>query len=155
VITKQPAGVTANAGSAVRLTTTVSGTPPFGYQWHRNGVAIPSATQPVLKFTATHSVAGAYSLAVSNIFGAASSSSAVVKVQNLPGLWVEDGDAGDTLATAQAAIGSGLLNEIHGSIPDGWDHDLYKIVVTNYASFSATVTVVPTNKSMFYRLAHP
>jgi hypothetical protein len=63
-----------------------------------------------------------------------------VKVNNLPGTWVEEGDAGDTLASGQAVIGSGPLTQINGTIPDGWDHDLYKIAVTDYTKFSAQVT---------------
>jgi len=74
------------------------------------------------------------------MFGSALSSAAVVKVGNPVGGWLEDVDAGDTLANAQITAGSGGLSRIDGSLPDGGDGDLYKIVVTNFAGFSAIVT---------------
>jgi hypothetical protein len=44
------------------------------------------------------------------------------------------------MATAQVTVGSGSLTNIQGTIPDGWDNEVYKLRVTDYAHFSATVT---------------
>lgn len=146
-IARQPTGSTVNVGAMVTLSALVTGSPPFAYGWYRNGMVLPGANQPVLKFTADHSSAGTYRLSASNLFGATLSDQATVKVQNPAGLWIEEGDAGDTLTTAQVVVGSGPLNQIQGTIPDGWDHDLYKIMVTNYASFSARVTAPENGNS--------
>jgi hypothetical protein len=100
VFAQQPKNATVAAGAAVALTALVDGAPPLAYQWYKNGTALPGATQPVLKFNAAYSSSGTYRLGVSNVFALASSSDAVVKVQNPQGVWIEDGDAGDTLTNA-------------------------------------------------------
>lgn len=140
VVLKEPAAATVVAGSNLTLSASVAGSPPLAYQWYKDGAAVVGATQPVLSFTAVHSSSGTYRLGISNIFGSVSSGNALVNVQNQPGMWVEEGDAGDTLTNAQTTVGSGSLTQISGTIPDGWDHDLYKISVTNFSKFSATVT---------------
>ena len=49
--------------------------------------------------------------------------------------WHEDGDAGETRATAQRVVGLGPLTEISGSTNDA---DMFKICVTGNQTFSAT-----------------
>ena len=51
--------------------------------------------------------------------------------------FVETGDAGQLPGTAKPAIGTGVLETISGSLASQ-DIDLYKIVITDPASFSAT-----------------
>jgi len=43
-ITTQPADQTVNAGQRARVSVTATGTPPFRYQWTKNGVNITGAT---------------------------------------------------------------------------------------------------------------
>ena len=53
-----------------------AGTPPFSYQWRRNGVDIPGATGAVLHIAAASALdAGQYAVEARNAAGAASSSS--------------------------------------------------------------------------------
>jgi hypothetical protein len=56
--------------------------------------------------------------------------------------WVEVGDAGSTIAGAQAVTGTGTLASISGALAGGTsftDVDLYLISITNPSAFSATL----------------
>lgn len=53
--------------------------------------------------------------------------------------WNEQGDAGETLSTAQACEGSGSLTAIHGN-HDFDDCDMYAIDIVDAANFRATVS---------------
>ena len=139
-VTVQPLDQTVTAGANVRLRSSVVGSPPLAYQWYKDDAPIAGALQPVYSLTALRTSAGTYRLGVSNVFGSTWSSNAVLHVQTEPGVWLEEGDAGDTSATAQVTVGSGSLTNIQGTIPDGWDNEVYQIRVTDYAHFSATVT---------------
>lgn len=138
-VTQQPLGATVTSGSYVTLRSSAVGAPPLSYQWYKDGAAIAGAMQPIYAFRAIRTSGGAYRLGVSNVFGVASSSNAVLNVQTIPGVWIEEGDSGDTLPIAQVTVGSGSLTNIQGTIPDGWDNDIYKIRVTDFAHFSAKV----------------
>ncbi len=56
---------------------------------------------------------------------------------------IELGDAGQLPATAQPTVGVGSLDEITGAIPAGTDADIFRINITNPATFSATTAVNP------------
>jgi hypothetical protein len=76
-----PANVTASAGAAVALTSTVIGMPPLSYQWQLNGVNVPGATAKSLSLQNVEpGNAGQYRIVVSNSYGSATSSPAVVTV---------------------------------------------------------------------------
>lgn len=53
--------------------------------------------------------------------------------------WAESGDAGDLLATAQIPVGPDPLDSISGTIFTSVDKDMYRIKITDPATFSATV----------------
>jgi MYXO-CTERM domain-containing protein len=54
------------------------------------------------------------------------------------GTWFEMGDAGQNgIGAAQIVWGTGNLNEINGIISDGNDVDVYQILITDFANFSA------------------
>jgi hypothetical protein len=64
-----------------------SGTPPFTYQWRKNGAVIPNATSESLYFNSlTYDDAGLYSVVVTNAAGSATSRSAslIVNAPTLP-----------------------------------------------------------------------
>ncbi len=68
-------------GGTVAFTATVSGTPPFTYQWRRNGTPIPGATGPGLTLSNVQTnQAGTYSLRVDNLSGFAISAGATLTV---------------------------------------------------------------------------
>ena len=62
-------------------------------------------------------------------------------------VWTETGDAGDALLTSQATVGGGSLTQISGTLPTDSDVDIYRITITNSATFTAwktgTVTTDP------------
>lgn len=65
VLTRTPAG-TVYVGETVTFSVTADGTPPFNYQWRKNGIAITGQTGPSLVFTsASLSNAGDYDVLVS------------------------------------------------------------------------------------------
>jgi hypothetical protein len=70
--------------------------------------------------------------------------------------WIEQVDAGETLAQAQVSIGNGPLNQIIGSLTTG-DTDLYQIQICDPASFSATTvggTYLDTQLFLFDATGH-
>lgn len=67
VITSQPQSQTNQAGSPVSFCVGVTGTPPFAYQWRRDGVTLGGATQSCLIFPSVRTNdAGAYSVVVNS-----------------------------------------------------------------------------------------
>ncbi|MBI5385135.1 MAG: immunoglobulin domain-containing protein [Verrucomicrobia bacterium] len=79
--TMQPQGAFVKEGDAVTLSTIVRGTLPMGLQWQREGTDVADATNAVLALPGTLlSQAGHYRLIATNIYGAATSAVAVVRV---------------------------------------------------------------------------
>jgi len=83
IITTSPTNVTVAAGQPASFTVTATGAPPLAFQWIRNGVDIPGATQSTYTLAAaTVSDNGAiFSVRVSNPFGSVTSGTAVLTVQ--------------------------------------------------------------------------
>jgi len=85
-ITRQPEGQTVESGSSVTLSVEASGTPPFAYEWHRDGGALSNATSACLVITNAQSEnQGTYTVVVWNCAGSVTSSNAAVTVYP-PGL---------------------------------------------------------------------
>jgi hypothetical protein len=75
VITHQPAGLTNLAGSQASFSIVSGGFPALNYQWLFNSALLANATGPALTITNIHlSQAGNYSVIVTNIAGAVTSS---------------------------------------------------------------------------------
>lgn len=73
-IKTQPTNQLGHVGGSVTFTGAVAGTLPFYYQWQKNSLPIPGANQPSLTITNVQQTdAGAYTLVVTNRFGAATS----------------------------------------------------------------------------------
>jgi hypothetical protein len=65
-----------------------------------------------------------------------------------PGVWCEQGvgDAGSLPATSEPTLGTGALNSIIGQIGDGTaGADMYSILITNPAAFSANFAAYAAN----------
>ena len=58
------------------------------------------------------------------------------------GIWTEVGDAGESTAGAQLTT-QGTLNIISGTLSDGYDVDMYRIRIDDFANFSATTVPGP------------
>ncbi|MDO8540711.1 MAG: immunoglobulin domain-containing protein [Opitutaceae bacterium] len=83
VITVQPQGRTASAGTSVTFSVTAAGTAPLAYQWRKDGVNIADATGATLSLPNVQAGdAGAYSVVVSNSVGSVMSSTATLVLEN-------------------------------------------------------------------------
>jgi hypothetical protein len=90
-VSAQPQSATVIAESAVTFSVTAAGATPITYQWQKNGAplndagGISGSTTATLSFSATAvSDAGSYSVAVTNAYGGATSSSAILTVVTTP-----------------------------------------------------------------------
>jgi len=82
-ITNEPAPFTQDAGGSVTFTVGASGTPAFGYQWYTNGVAVSGATSSSLTLASvtTNQNGTVFSVVVTNNYGTATSTGALLTVQ--------------------------------------------------------------------------
>lgn len=107
-ITAQPVSVTnATLGQSASFSVTVTGAPPFRYQWRLNGQNIPGATNAT--YSITNVVAGdggLYNVSVWNMVGATQSSNAVLK-PSVAGFTLSDSFAGAGLLEDFARLLSG------------------------------------------------
>lgn len=80
-ISAQPSGQSLLTGQPLQLSVSASGSSPLSYQWLKSGAVIAGATASSYSVASVNtSDAGAYSVVVSNAFGAVYSSSATVTV---------------------------------------------------------------------------
>ncbi len=80
-ITYQPYGATVYVGQAVSWRASADGSPPFEYQWRKDGTNLPRAASSYLSLTNVQlSDAGAYSYEVRNAEGSVVSSNAILTV---------------------------------------------------------------------------
>ncbi|NDB77477.1 MAG: hypothetical protein EB141_17855, partial [Verrucomicrobia bacterium] len=80
-ITTSPVSLSVNSGSLVTFSVVASGAGPFGYQWLRNGTALPGANNVSLSFNATNrAISGIFAAIVTNIYGSVTSSPARLRV---------------------------------------------------------------------------
>jgi len=121
----QPASISVEAGSVATFQVSVQHSGPVGYQWFRNGVAIPGANRATLTVPAvSFSDSGnTFSVTVSTADGTASatSSTATLLVKDVYGDWVE----GIALATGALAqhphtVGFSKSNDLFISIPPSY-----------------------------------
>ncbi len=85
VIITQPTDQFVTNGGSATLSVAATGTPLLRYQWRRNVVPVPGGTNSTLVLSnITASLAGTYSVIVSNAFGSVTSSNAIVAINRLP-----------------------------------------------------------------------
>lgn len=84
-ITAQPQNVSASEGASAQFSVTATGNAPLTYQWQLNGSSISGATAASLNLSNLRTTdAGDYSVVVTNAFGTATSSKAVLTVSAAP-----------------------------------------------------------------------
>jgi hypothetical protein len=116
-ITSQPKSQDAKIGESVVFNVIANGTPPFSYQWHKNGNAIPGATQSSYSLSNLRKSHFAdYSVVVSNSGGSTASDNAVLTqiIELIPTSIVMQPDSavaaiGENVSFEVSAIGSGTL----------------------------------------------
>jgi hypothetical protein len=116
VITQQPSPQSINLGSNAVFTVSASGTPPFTYQWRKNGGNLPGANGPILTIAPVSAAdGGRYSVSIDNGSGAVNSAGALLTVI-LPQQPVGDNFAdrtllvGDTGLIRSSSLGAGFEN---------------------------------------------
>jgi alpha-tubulin suppressor-like RCC1 family protein len=114
-IQTQPAGCTVPWGGEAAFSVVAAGYPPLAYQWYFNGTqGLAGATSPALQFAnAQPSQAGAYTVVVTNVFGAVTSSPAALVVVT-PGTVPVPTETALRLAMAS---GGRVLFSCDGTIP--------------------------------------
>ena len=81
VITASPNSITTNAGSNATFSVSASGSPVLTYQWRKDGLAIPAATNATLTLSNVQTTnSGTYDVVVTNSVGLATSDPAVLTV---------------------------------------------------------------------------
>lgn len=84
VVTMSPRSLLASPADTIALSAYAVGVPPLSYQWRKNGQAIAGATTTFYSQNNTVlAYAGNYDLVVTNLYGAATSSVAVVTVDHI------------------------------------------------------------------------
>ena len=84
-ISTQPISQTVNAGTTATFSAAAIGTAPLSYLWRKDGTPILGATNATLTLSSVQSSdAAAYSVVITNMAGASTSSAAILSV-NLPG----------------------------------------------------------------------
>ena len=118
-ITIQPASQTVVVGSNVTFTAAATGTPPLSYQWWFGGTNIAGATGTSLTLSNVQPAqAGNYTLQVTNAYGAAISSNAVLTVNPASGCasppsglvswWRGEGNAVDSVGSNSGTLVGGV-----------------------------------------------
>src|SRR6185295_9838428 len=80
-IQTQPASQNMNGGESVTLSVTALGSAPIRYQWRKEGIPLPKATQATLTVSDLRAAAaGAYDVVVSNAWGQVTSTAAFISV---------------------------------------------------------------------------
>ena len=112
-ITGQPSSQSVRVGGAVTFTLFIAGTSPLAFQWRKDGVVLPDATNVTLSLPNSQGPhQGGYSVVVSNAFGVVTS--LVVNLQVLP-----SPTAG--LLPQNVALNSTFeIDDNLDGVPDGW-----------------------------------
>ena len=80
-ITAEPLSQILPPGTNVTLAVVFEGSGPLAFQWRRNGVVLPGATEPTLTLTnLSPAQAGTYSVTISNVFASVISGTALITV---------------------------------------------------------------------------
>jgi hypothetical protein len=115
VIVAQPADRAASVGANVTFEVAVGGTPPFTYQWRKDGAAIPGAASSSLVLTGITAIStGSYTVLVTNSAGSASTTPALLTVSSGPIITTQPLDqsvalGGNTSLVVVAAGSGGLV----------------------------------------------
>ena len=132
-IVTQPESQRAAVGSSAFFDALAGGSYPLSYQWRHNGTDVPGATAPALMLTGIQSAnSGTYSLLVTNPWGWAVSSDAVLEVYSpaclpppdgLVAWWAAEGNAYDALCQHNGTIHGGVSFVPQGQVGYAFSFD--------------------------------
>ena len=162
VIVLQPSNQTVVVGETGKFSAAVIGTRLYSYQWNFNGTNLSGATNTSLTLpNAQLTNAGMYSVAVTNLYGSATSSNAVLTVlvappcdpapSGLVGWWPAEGNANDIDGTNNGTLISGV------TFASGEVGQAFNVSGSDYVSVPDAPALDPTNaitvECWFYRRA--
>ncbi len=151
-ITNHPVGLTVEAGTNVTFSVDATGSMPLSYQWYKNSTPISGATNDTYALTYLGPLnSGTYSVVVSNSFGRATSSNAVLNVF-CNRIGITDQPDSQTIILGQSAT---FTVGVTGSIPA---FQWYMVAggVTNTlanatnASYTKASTIVADSNTVYY-----
>ncbi|HMJ66743.1 MAG TPA: lamin tail domain-containing protein, partial [Candidatus Binatia bacterium] len=161
VIVTQPQSSNVFVGATVTLSVTVNGSPPLRFQWRKNNVNIPGATNATLTFNNVQTTdTGSYTVFVTNSVGQALSSPATLNVTIPPVITIVAADAtasepgantGRFVISRTGNTSRGLFVEflVSGSaVPDSDYIAITSPVLIPVGSPSVSLTVTPINESV-------
>lgn len=129
LVVTQPKPLTGRAGGSAVFTVGASGTPPFNYQWLRNGSSISGATNFFLALTNLQPAdATTYSVTVTGFVGATNSATAALTLGSAPA----------PNSTADALVGSGRAALTLRTNPN---------LISAAATFGAAVGLAPAHET--------
>lgn len=107
VIIGQPISQTVSEANSAAFTAVAIGSPPLGYQWRRNSVTIPGATNSSLSFgNVRFAEVADYCVVIANAFGSVTSTVAALNLESSRRLLnIDFGTEGLSLKQGSAAIG--------------------------------------------------
>jgi hypothetical protein len=145
-ITTQPQGRTNLAGTSVTFNTAANGTAPLSYQWQLNSVSLPGASSTSLTISNVQvSDAGNYSVVVTNIAGATTSSVAVLVLATPPVITSQPQSLTNIAGTTAAF--SVLVN---GTAPLSYGWSFNNAIIVGATNATLTVTnVQPANAGTY------
>ena len=143
VITLQPLKQVVTPGCSVSFTSAASGTLPLAYQWQRNGLPLPGQTATNLAVSGVQAFNfGNYAMTASNAYGVATSSVAVLALDNLP-------VAGGTVVYRY--LSGGIRIDVSTVLANDTDADNDPLSIIGVNSNSVTGGTVTLNgRSIFY-----
>ena len=177
IITQQPQSQTVLAGSNVTFMATSTGTAPLSYQWWFGGSSISGATSTSLTLSNVQPAqAGSYTVWVTNAYGSAISSNAVLTVNpasgcvtppaGLVGWWRGEGNGNDSAGTNNAyalpnvSFTNGVVGQAFAFDPENLPFGTYSGVriadqpayaLTNSLSIEAWIRPRGDGYVIFYR----
>ncbi|HWX23132.1 MAG TPA: LamG-like jellyroll fold domain-containing protein, partial [Candidatus Binatia bacterium] len=174
IIVTQPTNKTVLSGSSLTFTALAAGSPTLGYQWLFNGTnVIPGATSTSLTLAnVSLAQAGNYSIQVTNAFGSALSSNALLTVlppctpvpSGLIGWWKGDGNGIDSVAGNNAyampniTFTPGMVLQAFACNPVGYTgvqiHDQPYYILTNSLTVEAWARPRGNGYVIFFRGDH-
>jgi pectin methylesterase-like acyl-CoA thioesterase len=154
-ITAQPTNKTVAAGSPASFSVAATGLPNPAYQWRKNGVNIPGATNATLSIaSAALADNGTYSVAAANSAGQVTSANAVLTVPATSTPLTPSLVNGQlTLTWPTSQTGSRLLTQTNApglGLTTNW-HTVANSTATNQMTFQINADV----GSVFFQLTYP
>lgn len=154
LIIEGPQSQLAAAGATVALQVVAAGQRPLFYQWYQDGTPIPGETNSALTLAALQStLAGQYSVGISNQAGEVHSDMAQLDVLSAPAIWMTPGGSNATVAFPAAR---GFQYQIQ-TAPEA--HAASWLALTNVLTDAGGVVRFKPSRvnlpSQFYRLAKP